>query len=79
MLSYYAGGDPKCAYCGFTDVRALCLDHINDDGAAIRKGQSTWAGWRLARKLGMPDGLQVLCANCNLIKEIERKKRLREG
>lgn len=85
VLSHYSNGDIKCAKCGYSNIDALCLDHIKNDGAKQRKllkissrgnisGQTTYA---VVLKLKFPKGLQVLCANCNLIKEIERKRILR--
>lgn len=61
----------NCNRCGFSDTRALQLDHIKDDGHTDRK--------RFAGHLAMvryyiehPDEaklrLQILCANCNWIK-----------
>ena len=62
-----------CAHCGFSDVRALQIDHIRGDGGAERRrlGGQNFAGkefyaWLKAQ--GFPDGYQTLCANCNLIK-----------
>lgn len=73
-IAFYSNGSMQCSGCGFADIRALQLDHINDDGAAYRKkvtgGQNTY--WDL-KKRGYPPGLQVLCANCNTIKEAERR------
>jgi hypothetical protein len=85
VLSHYAGGKPVCRNCGIDDVDVLCIDHINDDGSKHRKelkisgrtysgGYSTYAALQMA---GCPVGLQVLCANCNLKKEILRKKCIR--
>jgi hypothetical protein len=37
VLSHYSNGVPKCARCGYNDLRALSLDHPNNDGAAHRK------------------------------------------
>lgn len=81
----YSNGEIKCAKCGFKNIDALCLDHINDNGAEHRKelgissrnggaGINTYEGLKRA---GWPDGLQVLCFNCNQIKEMERKRRIR--
>lgn len=81
----YGNGEIKCARCGFENIDALCLDHINDNGAEHRKelsissrgnsgGINTYEGLKRA---GWPDGLQVLCFNCNQIKEMERKRDLR--
>ena len=65
-----------CCRCGFSDTRALQIDHVNDDGAAERlaKGRPTWAGTDFYRSLktrGWPEGYQTLCANCNMIKRQE--------
>lgn len=75
VLSHYSILDtPICSQCGFSDVRALHLDHINNDGAASRRantGSRTIAGttyYRWVRKNDYPEGYQVLCANCNYIK-----------
>lgn len=82
-LSHYSNGTMSCAMCGYAnDVDALCLDHINDDGAEHRKslgvaGRGTGAGttmYERLRAMGWQEGLQVLCANCNTIKEIQRKR-----
>lgn len=60
-----------CVHCGFSDARALQIDHINGGGnhqARNRKG-----GLLLFYKsiLADPSGYQVLCANCNWIKRAE--------
>lgn len=85
VLSHYSDGKPKCCRCGFDNIDALCLDHVNDDGAIERKKMNISCrgimnGSRIyeeIRKRNYPSGLQVLCANCNLIKEIERKRSIR--
>ena len=67
----------KCRECGYDkDLRALHVDHVNDNGADER------------RRIGMGNVLrkyirdqilagskeyQLLCANCNLIKGADRK------
>jgi len=68
----------KCIRCGFLDIRALQLDHINGGGTQEIKAvkYNTVMLYRfyltnleLARKR-----LQVLCANCNWIKRSENKE-----
>jgi len=81
---YSAGGSVACAVCGCDDIDMLCLDHIGNNGAEHRKkigisgrgsaGTSTHAA---LKREGWPPGLQVLCANCNLKKEIELKRAAR--
>jgi len=45
-------------------------------GRGYGAGQNTYEA---VKRLGFPPGLQVLCANCNLKKEIERKRKERNG
>ncbi len=77
VFSHYGSG--VCAVCGFSDIRALQLDHVNHDGADQRRlvGRvRTAAGttfYRWLRRTGYPSGYQILCANCNWIKEWERR------
>ena len=75
VFNYYSNGSMKCLKCGFDDVRALNIDHINDDGnthrAEIGRGGVKFLSW--LKKNNFPKGFQVLCANCNQIKEMERR------
>ena len=67
ILSHYSDGTIKCAHCGFDDIRALSIDHIDGGGAPHRKmtGNDIY-GW--LKRNGFPKGYQVLCMNCQLIK-----------
>lgn len=85
VLTHYSIEDtPICARCGQDDVDTLNLDHIDDDGAEDRKkmgiaGRGAGQGTRSYEAYsadGYPEGLQVLCASCNLKKEIVRKRDL---
>ncbi len=68
----------KCACCGFTDKRALAIDHINGKGTQERKAaRSTDAYYRHILEVG-GEGYQVLCANCNQIKRIENGESTRK-
>ena len=74
VLNHYG---KECVRCGFTDYRALQIDHIDDNGAEERKtlGGKQFSGWRFYEYLiknNLPDGYQTLCANCNNIKQWER-------
>lgn len=72
VLTHYGKGKLACVKCGFSDPRALCIDHINSDGAKQRRELSIGSGYKFHRRLvreGYPNGHQTLCSNCNLIKQ----------
>ena len=59
--------------CGYSDVRALIIDHITGGGRKHRTTTTKSGGWnfyRWLRKNGYPPGYAVLCANCQMKKEI---------
>lgn len=57
-----------CARCGFSDLRALQIDHVNGDGAKERGRNQAFYKRILADDGGR---YQILCANCNWIKRHE--------
>ena len=66
----------RCQECGFSDVRALQIDHVNGGGRQERlkhNGCSPQYYKMIYQKIqeGSLD-YQVLCANCNTIKEFEK-------
>jgi len=63
----------ECLRCGEADHRALAFDHIRDDGAAHKTRSLTQ--WVVANPTEAIRRLQVLCANCNQIKEYDRRTR----
>jgi hypothetical protein len=71
VINAYGGA---CAQCGVADIRCLQLDHVNGGGSAHRNevmGTKNTAGigfYAKMRQQGYPPGLQVLCANCHMIK-----------
>jgi len=62
----------RCAICGFADVRALQVDHVNGGGRQEKTGlHNPLALYRRILKVhGL--GYRVLCANCNVIKAREQ-------
>jgi len=78
ILYNYSGGKMVCSRCGFDDVRALDLDHIENGGGSHRKqiGRrgATYDIYAALKRDNFPSGYQVLCRNCNWIKEIERRE-----
>lgn len=72
-LAMYGG---RCKWCMASDLAALTLDHIKDDGAEKRKdGRYPGSGtgyhlycWLL--RVGRQPDLQCLCFNCQWLKRI---------
>lgn len=60
-----------CARCGFSDIRAIHVDHVNEDGADERRKLTPLQVVQKIVRLGFPDSYQLLCANCNTIKGVE--------
>jgi len=69
-------GGRRCKKCGFSDFRALQVDHINGGGCRdLKQGlykHGVWALYAFVKK--HPGKFQVLCANCNWIKRWENKE-----
>jgi len=69
----------KCIKCGFTDVRALQIDHINGGGTKekqeIGEGVPFYNYLIELIKLNIwQKGYQILCANCNSIKKYDNRE-----
>ena len=69
-----AGYGDKCARCGYSDWRALQIDHVN--GGGRKELREVWKGsvrgflyWLVKNEF--PPEYQCLCANCNQIKRYE--------
>ena len=65
----------KCVHCGYSNIGALVLDHKNGNGDSDRKR----VGNRVARYYSQHlnearEQLQVLCANCNMLKTRENNE-----
>lgn len=55
-----------CACCGESRDEFLALDHIHGGGTKERReSRARGAGYWLWIKNNWPDGLRVLCHNCN--------------
>lgn len=75
-LAAYGG---CCAICGEADFDVLVIDHIYDDGYKERSQTGKVGGqnfYRYLKSLGFPtDRYQLTCANCNMKKEMLRRRR----
>ena len=63
----------KCVKCGFTDIRALQVDHVNGNG---HKESKTIGYYGIYGRIlaGQIEGYQLLCANCNWIKRYDNSE-----
>jgi len=66
----FLGG--KCIYCGFSDYRALQIDHINGHGCNEFARLGARKFYKKVKE--HPELYQLLCANCNWIKRYENKE-----
>lgn len=75
VITHYGGGKSACVKCGFNDIRALSIDHIEGKGAEHRKIVGSGVGfYRWLKKHDYPEGFQTLCMNCQSIKRAENKE-----
>uniref|UniRef100_A0A6M3J7Z6 Uncharacterized protein n=1 Tax=viral metagenome TaxID=1070528 RepID=A0A6M3J7Z6_9ZZZZ len=74
VFAHYSKNNIGCNYCGEDDLLVLCIDHINGGGTKERKSLGMRGGMQFyfwLRGKGFPEGYQVLCANCNLRKQVK--------
>lgn len=72
IVTAYGG---KCICCGEAEPLFLQLDHIANDGAMHRElvggvRNASQAAYRDVIRRSFPDGYQILCANCNVGKQL---------
>ena len=70
--AYSKDGIIKCCRCGENDDRVLNIDHINGGGRIHQRKVSNIYQDLLNRNF--PEGFQVLCQNCNIIKMHENNE-----
>jgi len=73
VMIHYSRGTPKCNECGYTGMPFLAIHHIY----GRKQMRTDWGPGKLLRHLDKqhPPGYQILCHNCNLIKDLVRKKK----
>ena len=71
VLYWYSDGLLKCNECGKDCIEFLCIDHIGDNGADHRREMGVGGDriYKYVLKNKFPEGYQVLCNNCNFLKE----------
>lgn len=79
VLNFLGG---KCKRCGFTDWRALQIDHIDGGGTKELRASNSHVYWKNIMKLKESEWTkkyQLLCANCNRIKVYENNEFRKPG
>lgn len=77
VLKHYGNGICACVKCGFTDIRALSIDHLNGNGVQHRQTLGICGGRQFyvwLKKNELPEGYQTLCMNCQYIKRSQQKE-----
>jgi hypothetical protein len=81
-LNYISNNNSVCKKCGYSDPRALQIDHINGGGrneSKIYGFQEKFWDYILSQPIEeVYKKYQVLCSNCNLVKADENNERKRE-
>lgn len=75
VFLHYGKGEIECAMCGFSDARALTIDHVEGGGNKHRKEVGSNYVYRWIVKNNFPSGFQILCMNCQFIKIVENDER----
>ena len=60
----------RCNCCGETEQAFLTIDHVQNDGAMVRKKQRHLVYKMILDEGIPPDRYQILCWNCNAAKGI---------
>jgi hypothetical protein len=71
----------KCIKCGFSDYRALQIEHVNGDGYKDKPKNQRGYGHNYYIKvllsfINKEGRYQLFCANCNWIKRFDNKEHL---
>lgn len=74
VVTHYSNSTMKCAKCGFSDMRALSVDHIEGNGNKHRKEVKGCRLYQWLIKNKYPKGFQILCMNCQFIKRHENQE-----
>jgi hypothetical protein len=59
-----------CANCGIDKIEYLTIDHINNSGSEHRREIGTFI-FPWLKENNFPIGYQILCFNCNYLKDFE--------
>lgn len=77
VITHYGEGKCACVRCGYTDLRALSIDHIDGNGTRQRRSNPRYSPsqfYGTLKRRGYPEGFQTLCMNCQFIKRVENNE-----
>lgn len=74
VLTHYGFGNCACVRCGFDDLRALSLDHIEGKSGSQDNGRYGNGLYAWTRDNDYPAGYLTLCMNCQVIKRIQNRE-----
>lgn len=74
LLLKVSEGEIKCKVCGFDDIRALQIDHIEGGGRRLLGNKPMNHYRALLLDIELQNKCQILCANCNSIKRYEKEE-----
>ena len=75
VLTHYGDGKLVCKLCGFDDIRALSIDHINGGGAKhIKSLRGHFYDWLIENDF--PEGYRTLCMNCQWITKAQQSRHI---
>ena len=75
LLAHYSKGIMECGICAESRIDVLDLDHINGGGIQARaKFNTPFAFYIDLKRRDYPEGIRVLCRNCNWLEWIKRKE-----
>ena len=69
VIFHYSNGLMECQACRIKTFEILTLDHVNGNGNKHRKAINSLSIWSWIKRMKYPKGYQVLCYNCNVLKE----------
>jgi hypothetical protein len=78
VLTHYGNGKCACIKCGFDDIRALTIDHVNGGGSKHRRDNNITHFYTWLIKNNYPSGYVTLCINCNFIKRTTNREQYKK-
>lgn len=78
VIFHYSDGSMCCKNCGENIMELLTIDHINGGGNKHRKSIANREMYVWLGKNHYPSGYQILCYNCNMVKERVTPERYEE-